>query len=59
MSTLGPAVAAVLTGAVAAVLERRRRRPPRWLRPSTSAAEGYAALRAELEARHDGEHPAA
>jgi hypothetical protein len=51
MSTIGPAVAAVLVGIVATVLDGRRRRPPKWLRPSTSAAEGYAAIRAELAKR--------
>jgi DNA-binding transcriptional ArsR family regulator len=48
----GPAVAAVLVGIAATVLERRKRRPPSWLRPSTSAAEGYAAIQAELARRH-------
>src|SRR3954453_14016112 len=51
MSALGPAVAGVLTGTVANVLTWHRSRPPRWLRPSTSAAEGYAAIMAALEAR--------
>jgi len=51
MSAVGPAVAGALTGAVAIALTRRRNRPPRWLRPSTSAAEGYAAIMATLEAR--------
>ena len=49
MSALGPVAAGVLTGALAAVLTWRRNRPPRWLRPSTSAAEGYAAIMAKLE----------
>jgi hypothetical protein len=53
MSTIGPVVAAVAVGIVATVLSRRRRRPPKWLRPSTSAAEGYAAIRAELAKRDD------
>jgi hypothetical protein len=51
MSTLGPVAAGVLTGALAAVLRWRRTRPPRWLRPSTSSAEGYAAIMAKLEAQ--------
>jgi DNA-binding transcriptional ArsR family regulator len=51
MSALGPAVAGVLSGAVAIALSRRRNRPPRWLRPSTSAAEGYASIRSALEAQ--------
>jgi len=53
MSTIGPAVAAMVVGIVATVLDRRRRRPPDWLRPSTSAAEGYAAIRAELDKREE------
>ena len=52
MSALGPAVAGVLTGAAAIALSRRRNRPPQWLRPSTSAAEGYSAIRAALDAQH-------
>jgi DNA-binding transcriptional ArsR family regulator len=52
MSTIGPAVAAVLLGTVATVLDRRRRRPPKWLQPQTSAAEGYMAIQAELARRH-------
>lgn len=51
MSALGPVAAGVLAGASAAVLARRRRRPPRWLRPSTSAAEGYAAIMAAMARR--------
>jgi hypothetical protein len=51
MSTLGPVAAGVLTGALAAVLSWCRNRPPRWLRPSTSSAEGYAAIMAKLEAQ--------
>jgi DNA-binding transcriptional ArsR family regulator len=51
MSALGPVVAGVLTGTVATVLTWHRNRPPRWLRPSTSAAEGHASIMAALEDR--------
>jgi DNA-binding transcriptional ArsR family regulator len=51
MSALGPVVAGVLTGTVATVLTWHRNRPPRWSRPSTSAAEGHASIMAALQAQ--------
>jgi len=51
MSALGPVMAGALSGVAVIALSRRRNRPLRWLRPSTTAAEGYAAIMASVEVR--------